>query len=184
MTISPAIVQNQPDGLAKDRTKKPYFALNGPELVNLSVNSICDRIKSALIDTLMKNTRLASEIHAFPEAQVTINYEVLLSPHGEGRKIRVTDSIFVKNTDAIPPDATRILNNMPVLVEEAPKNANLLGNVGKVDVPKTAAQIDPQLKPMTDAQFGNSDPFKTDKGQLIVEIIGEEPAPIEKASKK
>lgn len=184
MTISPAIVQNQPDGPQKDRSKKPYFALNGPELVNLSVNSICDRIKEALIETLMKNTRLASEIHAFPEAQVTINYEVLLSPHGEGRKIRVTDSIFVKNTDAIPPDATRILNNMPVLVEEEPKNANLLSNVGKVDVPKTAAQIDPQLKPMTDAQFGASNPFKTDKGHLTVEIIGDEPAPVEKVIKK
>lgn len=157
MTISPAIVLEERDDGQTDR--RPHFPFNGPEIVKLSVDSILSILRDKLIQKLQEDTRLASKIHAFPEAGLHFGFQFVLTmaPQAEGRQITISDSIKVPNIDLIPPDATRILNDMPVLVEEPSKLALA---PGKVDVEKSADQIDPRLKQHTEQKFANAEPFQ------------------------
>lgn len=134
--------------------RRPHYSFKGDEIAALVAKAIGDLV----YDQLMTNSQLSNDILAFPHPKLEFNFSLTKFPIGENRRILLQGAFDIPDLEAIPPNATRILNDLPVIVEE--KVVEPLAT-GTIDAQKHADDIDPKLKPATLAKFGKHNPLKT-----------------------
>lgn len=138
----------------QNNKRRPHYSFKGDEIAALVAKAIGERA----YEILMANSELSNDILAFPHPRLEFKFDLLKFPQGENRRIIIQGSFEIPDLEAIPPNATRILNDLPVMVEEKVKEPLATGTV---DVAKRAEEIDPKLKPATVAKFGERNPIKT-----------------------
>ena len=94
--------------------RRPHYSFKGDEIAALVAKAIGDLV----YDQLMANSQLSNDILAFPHPKLEFNFSLTKFPIGENRRILLQGAFDIPDLEAIPPNATRILNDLPVIVEE------------------------------------------------------------------